>query len=158
MIWKPWTLFTVALAGWMSRQQQEVIAYLREENRILRENLGRKRILLSIEQKRRLATKGKTIGRELLAKFGTLFSPDTILRWHRHLIARKYDGSANKGLNHRRPVEPAEAPCRDGPVVCRERLGGLLKSYHREAAQSRTKHGTPTSMLYSRERRLWSVP
>ena len=40
----------------------------------------------------------------------------------------------HKGLGHRRPVEPAEAPCRDGPVVCRERLGGLLKSYQREAA------------------------
>ena len=40
----------------------------------------------------------------------------------------------HKGLDHRRPVEPAEAPCRDGPVVCRERLGGLLKSYQREAA------------------------
>ncbi|MCK5712664.1 MAG: hypothetical protein KAI25_08110 [Hyphomicrobiaceae bacterium] len=48
MIWKPWTLFTVAAAGWMGQQQQEVIAYLREENRILREKLGRKRILLSI--------------------------------------------------------------------------------------------------------------
>ena len=83
MQWKPWTLFTVAVAGWMSQQQQEVIAYLREENRILREKLGRKRILLSIEQKRRLATKGKVIGRALLAQFGTLFSPDTILAWHK---------------------------------------------------------------------------
>ena len=46
----------------MSQQQQEVIAYLREENKILREKLGRRRILLSIEQKRRLATKGKVIG------------------------------------------------------------------------------------------------
>ena len=46
----------MAVAGWMSRQQQEVIAYLREENKILREKFGRKRILLSIEQKRRLAT------------------------------------------------------------------------------------------------------
>ena len=101
MKWKPWTLFTVAIAGWMSRQQQEVISYLREENKILREKLGGKRILLSVEQKRRLATKGKLIGRELLAKFGTLFSPDTILRWHRQLIARKYDGSAN-----RRPGPP----------------------------------------------------
>ena len=62
MIWKPWTLFTVAVAGWMSQQQQDVIAYLREENRILREQLGRKRILLSIEQKRRLATKGRSLG------------------------------------------------------------------------------------------------
>jgi len=65
MIWKPWTFFAVAVAGWMSQQQQEVIAYLREENKILREKLGRKRILLSIEQKRRLATKGKVIGRSL---------------------------------------------------------------------------------------------
>ena len=101
MIWKPWTLFTVAVAGWMGRQQQEVIVYLREENRILREKLGRKRILLSIEQKRRLATKGKVIGRALLAQFGTLFSPQTILGWHRKLIARKYDGSGR-----RRPGPP----------------------------------------------------
>ncbi len=101
MIWKPWTLFTVAVAGWMCRQQQEVIAYLREENRILREKLDRKRILLSIEQKRRLATKGKIIGRALLGQFGTLFSPDTVLRWHRKLIARKYDGSGK-----RRPGPP----------------------------------------------------
>jgi hypothetical protein len=43
MTWKPWTLFAVAVAGWMSQQQQEVIAYLREENKILREKLGRKR-------------------------------------------------------------------------------------------------------------------
>ena len=64
----------------MSQQQQEVIAYLREENKILREKLGRKRILLSIEQKRRLATKGKVIGRALLGQFGTLFSPGTIPR------------------------------------------------------------------------------
>ncbi len=62
MIWKPWTLFTVAVAGWMSQQQQKVIAYLREENKILREKLGLKRILLSIEQKRRLASKGRSLG------------------------------------------------------------------------------------------------
>ena len=45
----------------MSRQKQEVIAYLREENKILREKFGRKRILLSIEQKRRLASNYKVI-------------------------------------------------------------------------------------------------
>ena len=67
----------------------------------MREKLGRKRILLSIEQKRRLASKGKIIGRILLAQFGTLFSPQTILGWHRKLIARKYDGS-----DKRRPGPP----------------------------------------------------
>lgn len=40
----------------------------------------------------------------------------------------------HKGLDYRRPVEPDAPPCRDGPVQCRERLGGLLKSYFREAA------------------------
>ncbi len=40
MNWKPWTFFMVALAGWMICQQQQVIEYLRTENRILREKLG----------------------------------------------------------------------------------------------------------------------
>ena len=48
MIWKPWAFLLVAVAGWMNRQQQEVIEYLNEENRILREKLGPKRILLSV--------------------------------------------------------------------------------------------------------------
>ena len=56
MTWKPWTFFAVALVGWMNRQQQEVIEYLREENRILREKLGHKRLILNDSQKRRLAT------------------------------------------------------------------------------------------------------
>ena len=96
MTWKPWTFFLVAVAGWMNRQQQDVIDYLREENRILREKLGGKRLLLDAEQKRRLAVKGKALGRQLLEQFGTLFSPQTILRWHRWLVARKYDGSARR--------------------------------------------------------------
>ncbi len=86
----------VALAGWMNRQQQDVISYLREENRILREKLGHKRIILNDSQKRRLANAAMKLGRDLLRQFGTLFSPDTILRWQRLLIARKYDGSGGK--------------------------------------------------------------
>ena len=86
----------VAVAGWMNRQQQEVIAYLTEENRILREKLGHKRIILNDNQKRRLAAAAMRLGKDLLRQFGTLFSPDTILRWHRMLIARKYDGSGGK--------------------------------------------------------------
>ena len=54
MTWTPWRFFLVAIAGWMNRQQQEAIAYLRTENRILREKLGQKRILLNVSQKRRL--------------------------------------------------------------------------------------------------------
>ena len=64
-----------AMAGWMNRQQQEVIEYLREENRVLREKLGHKRIILNESQKRRLATAAMKLGKDLLAQFGTLFSP-----------------------------------------------------------------------------------
>ena len=52
----PWRFFLVALAGWMNRQQQEVIQYLRVENQILREKLGRKRLILNESQKRWPAT------------------------------------------------------------------------------------------------------
>jgi len=89
MTWKPWTLFIVVIAGWMSREQQEVVAYLREENKILREKLGRKSIILSIEQKLRLATKGKIISQVLLARFGTLFRPGTILKRYSILVVHR---------------------------------------------------------------------
>jgi len=94
MTWTPWRFFLVAIAGWMNPQQQEAIAYRRTENRVLRENLGQKRILLNVSQKRRLAAAAARLPRQLLREVGTLFSPDTLLKWHRWLIARKYDGSA----------------------------------------------------------------
>jgi hypothetical protein len=96
MTFKPWTFFAVALAGWMNRQQQDAIAYLRTENRILREKLGHKHILLNDAQRRCLAEAAAKLGRDLLRQFGTLFSPDTLLRWNRMLIASKYDGSGGK--------------------------------------------------------------
>ena len=87
----------VALAGWMNRRQQEVIEYLREENRVLREKLGHERIILNDNQRRRLATAAVKLGRDLLRQFGTLFSPDTLLRWYRRLVAMKYDGADRRG-------------------------------------------------------------
>jgi transposase InsO family protein len=92
-----WHILLVAVAGWMNQQQQELIEYLKEENRILREKLGPGRILLNPVQKRRLATAAFRVGRKLLQGCATLFSPDTLLRWHRTLVARKYDGSGKRG-------------------------------------------------------------
>ena len=97
----PWYLLAVIVAGWMSRQQQQVIEYLREENRVLREKLGKKRVLLNDDQRRRLAAKAKVLGRRLLSESCTIVTPDTLLRWHNRLIARKYDGS-----DKRRPGRP----------------------------------------------------
>ena len=95
-ILQPWQLCLVILAGWINRQQQEVIEYLRTENQVLKEKIGGKRILLNDDQRRRLAVKGKILGRKRLEEFGTLFTPDTILRWHRMLVAKKWDYSARR--------------------------------------------------------------
>jgi putative transposase len=83
----------MAIAGLMNRQQQDAIAYLKVENRILREKLGHRRIILDVSQKRRLARAAVKLGREGLCQLGTIFTPDTLLRWHHWFIARKYDGS-----------------------------------------------------------------
>jgi hypothetical protein len=78
----------------MNRQQQEAIEYLRTENRILREKLGHKRILLSDAQKRCLAEAAAKLGRDLLRQFGTLFSPETLLKWRRTLLKSYYREAA----------------------------------------------------------------
>jgi putative transposase len=88
---QPWQLLLLIVASWINEEQQRVIEYLRTENQILKEKLGNKRILLNNDQRRRLAVKGKTLGRKLLKQFGTLFTPDTILRWHHQLIRQKWD-------------------------------------------------------------------
>lgn len=98
---QPWQLLLVILAGWVNRQQQQVIDYLRTENQVLREKLGKRRLLLSDEQRRRLAVKAKVLGRKLLAEVGTLVTPDTLLRWHHLLVAKKWDYS-----QRRRPGRP----------------------------------------------------
>src|SRR5712691_9713169 len=79
----------MAVAGWWSDQQQEAVAYLVEENRILRAHL-RGRIRLTDEERCRLALHGHRVGRRRLHQVATIVTPDTILRWHRQLIARKW--------------------------------------------------------------------
>ena len=87
--------------GWVNRAQQDAIDYLKEENRILREQMGNKRLRLNNAQKRRLAQKAKVVGRAALRELACIVTPDTLLRWHRELIAKKYDGS-----QQRRPGRP----------------------------------------------------
>ena len=78
------------IAAWLQREQQEVIEYLREENRILRAQLHGRRLRLTDEDRRRLAVLGERIGRRILMQVATIVTPETILRWHRQLIARKW--------------------------------------------------------------------
>ena len=65
---RPWTMLLMMLAGWLNRHQQDVIEYLREENKILHEKIGKKRIILNDNQRMRLARLGKKLGRKLLSE------------------------------------------------------------------------------------------
>ena len=86
----PWQILVAAMAGWITRQQDAVIEYLQEENRVLKQQLGRRRLRLTDAQRRRLAVRGKAIGRRALTEVASLVTPDTILRWHRQLVAEKW--------------------------------------------------------------------
>ena len=81
----PLQLLLATFSGWVNRQQAEAIDYLREENRVLKEQLRGKRLRLTDDQRRRLAAKGKALGRRLLGMVATIVTPDTVLRWHRQL-------------------------------------------------------------------------
>ena len=70
----------LTLAGWLNRHQDDLIDYLREENRILREQLGSKTLRLTDAQRRRLAVRGKRLGRQALTQVASIVTPDTILR------------------------------------------------------------------------------
>jgi hypothetical protein len=80
----------LAFSGWISRHQAEGIGYLVEENRVLKEQMQGKALRLNDDQRRRLAAKAKFLDRKTLDRIATIVTPDTLLRWHRQLIALKW--------------------------------------------------------------------
>ena len=86
---KPLHFLLICLAGWLNRQQQAVIEYLEAEICVLKEQLG-KPLHFDDRQRRRLAAKGQAVGRRGLERLTNLVTPETLLAWHRRLIAQKY--------------------------------------------------------------------
>ena len=95
----------VAVAGWINQQPRDVIDSLQEENRVLREQLGPGRLRFTAAQRRRLAAQAKSLGRRVRRDLHTLVTPDTLLRWHRQLIARTYDGRGRRGPGRPRGMD-----------------------------------------------------
>jgi putative transposase len=81
----------------MNQEHLKIIDYLTEENRVLKQQLGGRRLRLTDDQRRRLASKARQLGRKMLQDVATIVTPETLLRWHRKLIANKYDGSQRRG-------------------------------------------------------------
>jgi putative transposase len=73
----------VMIAGWIQRHQQQVITYLQEENRMLKAQLGGRRLRLTNTERCRLAALAHPLGRKRLTEVATIATPDTLLRWYK---------------------------------------------------------------------------
>jgi transposase InsO family protein len=169
----PFRLLLISIAGWLSQQQRDAIDYLREENRVLREQLGSKRLRLNDDQRRRLAAKAKTLGRRLLREVATIVTPETLLAWHRKLIAQQYDGSKHRGPGRPRRGDEIEnlivrmatenrdwgyrriqgALANLGHEVARGTIANVLKKHGLEPAPERNRKTTWKEFLS----RHWEV-
>jgi putative transposase len=147
----PLQVLLVTLAGWVNRHQQHLIEYLMEENRVLKGQLDGRRLRLTDDQRRRLAAKGHRLGRRILRQVATIVTPDTILRWHRRLIAWKWT------FIRKRPGRPGVMKkistltvrmATENPAWGYTRIQGALKNLDHSVARSTVAkvlkdHGIP---------------
>jgi putative transposase len=150
------------VAGWLQRHQQQVITYLLAENRVLKDQLGGRRLRLTDTERRRLAVLAQPLGRARLTEVATLATPDTLLRWYKGLIAQEFDGSKRRTQLGRPPVaEEVERyvvqMAEENPTWGYRRLQGalgnlgyqidagtvrnILRRHHMEPAPTRHKAG-----------------
>jgi len=147
-------MILAALLGWLEREQRDVIAFLREENRTLKAQLSGRQLQLNDEQRRRLAVPGQRLGRAVLREVATLVTPDTILRWHRELIARKWTYARRRSG---RPGVLAEIRrlvlrmATENPSWGYTRIQGALKNVGHRVLDQRSRH--PEGRRHSTESR-----
>ena len=163
---QPFHLLLVALAGWLNRHQQAVIDYLIEENRVLKDQLEGQRLRFTDEQRIRLAVKAKVLGRRALDEIETLVTPDTLLAWHRKLIAKKWT-YPRKGPGRPRVAQEITelvvrmareniswgydriqgALANPGHIIVPNTVKNILKRHGIEPAPERKKHTSWTTFL-----------
>src|SRR5450631_820014 len=102
---QPLQLLLVMFAGWVNRHQLDLIAYLQEENRVLTERLGGRRIRFTDTERCRLARKAHILGRKVLNELHTLVTPDTHLRWYREMVTCKWNYSHRQGSGRPRVMQ-----------------------------------------------------
>lgn len=166
-LFPPLHLLLMMFAGWVNRHQLDVIEYLQEENRVLKERLGGRRIRFTDVERRRLARKAQVLGRRVLNRLETLVTPDTLLRWYRELVASKWNYSHRRGPGRPRIMKTIAdlilrmalenpswgytrirgALANLGHEVARGTIAGILKENGIEPAPERSKHTRWSSFL-----------
>ena len=128
----------LVLTGWLDRRERRAIAYLIAENQCLRRQLGKRRLRLTDDDRRRLAARAYRVGRRALFEIATIAAPDTLLRWHRQLIARKWTYATRSGTRgvlaeiRRLVVRMAE----ENPTWGYTRIQGALKNVGHRVGRS----------------------
>jgi hypothetical protein len=99
-----WKQFLAYMTGSVDQELLMRNEYLVTENRILRRQITG-RVRLNDGERKTLAELGKQLGRQALAEVATIVKPETILAWHRTLVAKKFDGSRQCKTPGRPPVD-----------------------------------------------------
>jgi len=166
---QPWQLAFAILSGWVHQRQQQIIEFQDSMIISLMQSQGKKRLLLTDDQRRLLAVKGKALGRKTLRELTTLVTPDTILRWHRELVAKKWDHSGKRKSAVGRPrirqviVDLILRFARENPSwgydciqgglanlgyhICDTTVGNVLKAHGIEPAPDRKRPTTWATFL-----------
>lgn len=137
---QPWQILLAALCGMVNHRQQQIIEFQNAQIEALLKQLGRKRLLLDDDQRRRLSVKAHAIGRKALLELTTIVTPDTILRWHRELVAKKFDSSDKRQPGRPRiRQEIVDSILRfadENPTWGYDRIQGALKNLGYQIADS----------------------
>ena len=132
-------MLLLTVTSWLDRREREVLAYLIEENRVLRRQLGGRRLRLTDDDRRKLAARAYRLGRQALREVATIVTPDTLLRWHRQLIARKWT-YAKKGTTRRGVLAEIRQLVRrmaeENPTWGYTRIQGALKNLGHRVGRS----------------------
>jgi len=133
---QPWHMLLAVLCGMVNQRQQQIIEFQNAQIDTLLKQLGKKRLLFNDDQRRLLAVKAYAIGRKALREITTIVTPDTILRWHRELVANKFDSSDKRKPGRPRIrqviVDAIVRFARENPTWGYDRIQGALKNigYH----------------------------
>jgi hypothetical protein len=132
-------LVLLTFAGWLDRRERDALAYLIEENRLLRRQLSGRRVRLTDDDRRRLATRAYRLGRKALRDVATIVTPDTLLRWHRQLVARKWTYARMQASRCGVLVEIRQLVARmaeENPTWGYTRIQGALKNLGHQVGRS----------------------
>ncbi len=136
-ILQPWQLLLMILASWVHRDQQKVIEFYQSPLDAMMKAQGKKRLPLTDDQRRLLAVQGKSLGRKALMELTTIVTPDTLLRWHRRLVAAKWDHNTKRNMIGRPRIRQVVVDlilrfARENPSWGYDRIQGALANvgYH----------------------------